>query len=261
MYFVHVFVVVVLTSFCGMSLSQKVIEGNNGNTCLKTLDFITNLQKEMCGTTSRLETIVQHLNTKTDKLEMELKEIKNKLASLDASYNKIDEIVFVQAMLEKNLTDTNKRMTTLQMQVDSKRLNIAFSARVSQSYGDINPEETIKFSDVLTNNGNAYNALTGIFTAPVTGTYMFFSSILTKNPSALEVGLQVNSQYKMMMYPDSRTGLDYNSGANSVILGLVEGDQVKMSKWGAFGARPFYIHHIWSTFSGSLIRIEKTPIP
>ena len=131
---------------------------------------------------------------------------------------------------------------------------VAFSARVSPSYQDIAPDATIKFSQVETNVGNAYEAKTGEFKAPRGGMYVFYSNILTCSGSVLETVLKVNGNTKLRLY-SAGTG-DYGSGDNLLVVHLDLGDKVKMVKSGILGKKPFYIHHGWSTFSGFLLRSD-----
>lgn len=130
--------------------------------------------------------------------------------------------------------------------------NVSFHARVQSSIPDIDPWATVMFKLVLTNNGKGYDRNSGIFTAPVNGTYFFTSTILTKTPSVVEMALIVNTDVKMLMYASARNET-YNNAANSVLLNLNQHDKVKIVKHGIYGARPFYIHSTWSTFTGILI--------
>ncbi|KAL3888351.1 hypothetical protein ACJMK2_000721 [Sinanodonta woodiana] len=56
---------------------------------------------------------------------------------------------------------------------------VAFSTYTSQIISDFGLNQTIKYKGVLTNEGNAYNPHTGIFTCPSSGLYLisFFTSI------------------------------------------------------------------------------------
>ncbi|KAL3888477.1 hypothetical protein ACJMK2_000844 [Sinanodonta woodiana] len=56
---------------------------------------------------------------------------------------------------------------------------IAFSAYLPHPISGLGLNQTIKYSGVLTNEGNAYNSYTGVFTCPSSGLYLisFFTSI------------------------------------------------------------------------------------
>ncbi|CAC5402356.1 C1QL [Mytilus coruscus] len=131
-------------------------------------------------------------------------------------------------------------------------VHISFSAKLGTSIEDINPWNTVVFNKAITNNGNCYNTATGIFTAPIAGTYYFSSTILTKRKSTLEMSLRVNEKDAMLIYACATT-LIYNSATNNIIVKLNKDDKVKMIKYGPWGERPFYIHHSWSTFTGFLL--------
>jgi hypothetical protein len=127
---------------------------------------------------------------------------------------------------------------------------VAFYASVSPSITEIQPWETVVFSQVVTNEGGAYNSSTGEFIAPVNGTYAFYSNILSDWGKYIETCLKVNGEIRMYMY----SGSQYRgSGSNMALLKLKVGDIVNIVKHGTGGLTPFYIHRRWSTFSGFLL--------
>jgi hypothetical protein len=57
-------------------------------------------------------------------------------------------------------------------------------------------DDAIKFSDIILNDGNAYNKDTGIFTAPIDGIYQFNAHICgNKTINEIDYYINVNSQW------------------------------------------------------------------
>ena len=195
-------------------------------------------------------------------------ELKDKLVAAEqtneAQQNKITEIendlLAIEQKYQNQLNEQNNKISELQnfrseieRYYDNNRV-VAFSARVSPSYADIAPWATIKFSKVDTNIGDAYDNNTGEFTAPRGGTYVFYSNILTKDKSCVETALLINGEKKLLLYSAGATY--FGAGGNMLVAHLSMGDNVKMVKHGPWGAKPFYIHSGWSTFSGFLLRSD-----
>ncbi|XP_052777948.1 heavy metal-binding protein HIP-like [Mya arenaria] len=151
-----------------------------------------------------------------------------------------------QSISAQFLEDVNQQLKALSN-------SVAFFERLDQSYENIGEWETIVFQTVVTNEGRAYNGTTGEFTAPVDGTYVFYSSILTRAGRSIETSLKVNDINKLYLYSGG-TAKFYGSGSNMAVLNLISGDKVKMVKHGSWGSGPFYIHVNWSTFSGFLLK-------
>ncbi|XP_063446080.1 heavy metal-binding protein HIP-like [Mytilus trossulus] len=131
-------------------------------------------------------------------------------------------------------------------------VDISFSAKLGTSIADISPWNTVVFDKVITNNGNCYNTVNGIFTAPIAGTYYFSSTILTKKNSTVQMSLRVNEKDAMFIFACA-TNLTFSSATNSIIVKLNKDDKVKIIKYGPWGSHPFYIHQDWSTFTGFLL--------
>lgn len=131
--------------------------------------------------------------------------------------------------------------------------NIAFYARLSKSYDNIAPWATVVFDDVEINNGTSYNSTSGEFTAPIPGTYVFFSNILSGIGRRIETSLRINGVDKMFLHSG---GKFHGSGSNMAVVVLNAGDKVNLVKHGSWGTDPAYIHHNWSSFSGFLLRAD-----
>lgn len=74
---------------------------------------------------------------------------------------------------------------------------------MSPSLQNLGSHETIKFGRVITNQGYAYDPSNGIYTVPITRTYVLFSSLLTKRGTTLESDLRVVNQ-------ENKNGNKYN---------------------------------------------------
>ena len=133
---------------------------------------------------------------------------------------------------------------------NTKQHAVSFSARAYENK-DIQPWETLLFPDVEHNYGGAYNHTSGTFFAPVSGTYIFYCNILTKEDSYIEMAMLVNTQIKLLIYSAGKNNL--GSGSNLLVIDLEEGDAVEVVKYGPWGSRPFYVHAAASTFSGFLL--------
>ncbi|XP_067284739.1 complement C1q-like protein 4 [Pseudorasbora parva] len=146
-----------------------------------------------------------------------------------------------QTFILEELSKKNDEMSSLtQSQVEELRKEnrdreIAFSASLMLSNsGDIGPfttEITLTYRNVFTNIGNAYNPVTGIFTAPLKGAYVFKFSVYAHgsqaNPSTASI--MKNGQQVVKAYAHQAQGA-LNSSKGVVLL-LEVGDVVYVRLW------------------------------
>ena len=129
--------------------------------------------------------------------------------------------------------------------------NVAFTAGLSKSILHASAYQNIVFDHVHTNIGNGYDSLTGIFTAPFSGTYVFFTSILVYNDREIFCRIVVNGANIADTYGRGTDGR-LDQGSQSVIVQLQKGHQVsvqnKVNDDAIFGNQDLY-----STFSGFLL--------
>uniref|UniRef100_A0A667Z0F3 C1q and TNF related 2 n=1 Tax=Myripristis murdjan TaxID=586833 RepID=A0A667Z0F3_9TELE len=130
-----------------------------------------------------------------------------------------------------------------------KAARSAFSVAVTQSY----PKERlpIRFSRILLNEGNHYNASSGKFVCAIPGVYYFTYDITLANKH-LAIGLVHNGQYKIKTF-DANTG-NHDVASGSTVLHLQRADQVWLqifySEQNGLFFDPFWTD---STFTGFLI--------
>lgn len=117
-------------------------------------------------------------------------------------------------------------------------------------------KQPIKYNKVHTNIGNAYNSATGVFTAPVRGTYSFSTNIVAEKGHYVEACIQVGNNVKASAISDHRNKLDiWDQGNAAAILHLHRGAKVFVSIQWPYGEH--VIHGVGKTsFSGYLIRAQ-----
>ena len=125
---------------------------------------------------------------------------------------------------------------------------VAFTASVTSLSSTWN-SGTLIFDVVITNTGNGYNPSTGVFTSPISGTYVFYITAVEYSKQHLIIDIVVNSVSKVRAYGHSAAS--YQTGTNMVVLELQKGDSV----WVRHSSGKGYISQSipLTTFSGYLI--------
>ncbi|XP_056141535.1 complement C1q tumor necrosis factor-related protein 2 [Lampris incognitus] len=129
----------------------------------------------------------------------------------------------------------------------------AFSVAMTKSY----PKERlpIRFSRILLNEGNHYNASSGKFVCAIPGVY-FFTYDITLSNKHLAIGLVHNGQYKIKTF-DANTG-NHDVASGSTVLHLQRSDQIWLqifySEQNGLFFDPFWTD---SMFTGFLIYADE----
>ncbi|KAL1250467.1 hypothetical protein QQF64_018263 [Cirrhinus molitorella] len=154
-------------------------------------------------------------------------------------------------------TDEISNLTLSQVEElrkENRDREIAFSAALMDDKGPIGPfttEITLTYRNVFTNIGNAYNPITGIFTAPLKGAYMFNYSVYGKgNPSTPSTASIVKNGERVVVAHGHQDQYYVNS-SKGVVLILEVGDVVYVRLWS--GREIYDETHKHNTFSGYLL--------
>lgn len=111
--------------------------------------------------------------------------------------------------------------------------------------------QTVIFDDVITNIGNAYDHLTGLFTAPYDGVYFFASSFLKPgNGPSLHLEMMKNGASISKGHAAAGNNAS-ESGSMNAIVSLKLGDVIKIRHFE--GTSTETIHGDWSFFTGYLV--------
>ncbi|XP_012689996.1 complement C1q-like protein 2 [Clupea harengus] len=161
-----------------------------------------------------------------------------------------DELRKMRIDLDNTVRDLEKLKTTYEGR------KIAFSAGISASatkyIGPFDHEFNLLYDLVFTNIGNAYNPITGIFTAPVRGVYQFDFRVYgqgSATPGNSGVRLLRNGTNILIAY--GRQGAGFIHSSNGVSQLLEVGDVVNLQLYPDSWIFDNINHY--NTFSGHLL--------
>lgn len=173
--------------------------------------------------------------------------ITNPCATTSAAQKAIDPLESVMAKLnnlEKDLAETKAELSQLKQQTVS---DVAFTVNLSKHLEHLGSGQTIKFDNVVTNIESGYNPVTGVFTCPIDGNYVFIVTIMCHYGTFNELRLMMNGSSKMLIYTGNNEL--HNQGTNSVVLQLKKSDTVWIETSGYPSQSSVYGQH-WSSFTG-----------
>ena len=131
---------------------------------------------------------------------------------------------------------------------------MAFTVHFANSpVNNIGDKGVFKFDTVITNVGQGYDTHTGIFTAPVPGTYLFFLNLMSSNDHG-SIWAAIDKHGEMIGSVWAGGSGDHDDqGSSLVTTHMNAGDQV----WVRQNAGSSAVQGaFWTVFSGSLIQVD-----
>ncbi|KAL4228034.1 Complement C1q tumor necrosis factor-related protein 6 [Mactra antiquata] len=214
---------------------------------------------------------IQTLKTSIASCENELQT--HKIASADEIQALSNSAISSANEIEALKTASTKEIMSLKAQISSlktERLNAAessqalnrrfvlgtnsfaekpaFSVSLDNHATGLGNHQTIIFDNIFANDLGGYSDMTGVFTAPLNGTYFFTASVMSQSGKHLESEICLNGASLVYMYSFDTY---YEQGTNSVILVLKTGDRVWVRHTNTPGSTAYGGH--WSTFSGFML--------
>lgn len=150
----------------------------------------------------------------------------------------------------------SKQRTTRQAENEAP---VAFYAALTDHITHAGQLQNIPFDYVLTNIGDAYTAHAGLFTAPVSGIYVF-SATVTSYPhhNALFSFLKNGSPVSHMHPHSNDDSPAYDTASQTIVLRLNKGDDISVAN--RYADESLFGHR-HSVFSGFLLQQIYTEDP
>ncbi|XP_070207607.1 uncharacterized protein [Littorina saxatilis] len=178
---------------------------------------------------------------------------KTKLSQISADSSKMISLV---SDVKSHVNDVNQEVSTLETELARLRditpdTPVNFYAYVSSAYITPANEANIVFNTVNQHTDSSYSASTGVFTAPINGTYRFLTGITAQATVYTSAAITVKGQEVTSLF--SYDDYELNQATASAVVSLVVDDDVRVVK--KTGSRIYGSnngHHI-SYFMGMLL--------
>ncbi|WAQ94370.1 CO8A2-like protein [Mya arenaria] len=119
---------------------------------------------------------------------------------------------------------------------------------------EVETKMPLKFDDVVTDIGGAYDKQTGIYTAPVAGTYMFTLNAVCAARNFLHLAIYKNNAPAFKVICDDLKGEIQHQGGGTTILRLRRGDRVYVTLMFPLGTVGEVRGNGMTSFSGYLLK-------
>ncbi|XP_046343484.2 multimerin-2-like [Haliotis rufescens] len=158
--------------------------------------------------------------------------------------------------LGQSVEDHSNTLNNISFSIDRLETAVAFQASPSAYYFDVKDTEKLIFDSALYNLGDSYDGKTGLFTAPVHGTFIFWAGASSFGKNT-RVTIRLNLNHNRHGYLAQGTGISNNNSTESTAsvittAQLRRGDVVWLEKYGGtdrlFGTQESYfggvlLHH------------------
>ncbi|XP_060583988.1 uncharacterized protein LOC132740155 [Ruditapes philippinarum] len=223
------------------SLKERVAEQENVITILKDKDkqqqdAINYLMKELIFKSKQNE----FANPPKEQTLLQIKERKetsdiSDLLRQESQLNFRKDGVRSSESKSEILSNISNNADDLRSSRQSIHPNVAFQAVLSATTViNIGLHQKIVYDSVNLNLGGGYHHLSGIFIAPVSGIYLFCTSILAEAHKNIDVGIIKNGIQLAGAYGESGGDTYYDQGSASVAVQLNVGDEVWVeNRWPA----------------------------
>eukprot|EP00105_Crassostrea_gigas_P027750 XP_011449190.2 PREDICTED: heavy metal-binding protein HIP-like [Crassostrea gigas] len=125
---------------------------------------------------------------------------------------------------------------------------IVFQSSLTKALQNLKNQETVIFDKVSLNEGNAYDNISGIFTAPLDGIYSFTWTILTASGKYFVTELVLNGQRVAYNHADGRGHDGFPMTTSHAKIKIKKGDKVWIRATGNYGQYAHGGHYCY--FSG-----------
>ena len=159
--------------------------------------------------------------------------------------------VAVQRETTERLAAISQNITELQSQVIVP--TVSFNVRKAKDL-TLDQYQVITFEHVIQNNGRAYDEVTGVFTAPYDGTYLFAVQVCAFRAKDGNFILVVDDRNnEILVVADYEKETSYTSTSGTVVHRLAKGQEVWVMTYTISTLLYEEVHWCSNQFSGVLI--------
>ncbi|XP_063408910.1 complement C1q tumor necrosis factor-related protein 6-like [Mytilus trossulus] len=134
-------------------------------------------------------------------------------------------------------------------------MKVAFAAGLSTTINSLGSHQAIEYDEVITNEGNAYDARHGHFIAPMKGMYLISATITAATGKYVALELVKNGQRTAVMFADSRSASHYSSQSRTLPYVLEQGDMVWLRTYPGYSSHELEgsTHSFYNCFAAVLL--------
>lgn len=196
---------------------------------------LTNLREMLNASEMRVEELMVSLQDHTDELKSTRARVEESENELQLLKPRMDDIQAQNAAQAADLSFLMERAKATEHRLDiqstANLTQVAFYAALTNTgaVGPYNTPQLLKFTKVFTNVGQAYNASTGFFTAPVKGLYSLRFTVCSGLRDETVMGVMLFHNGRPIMYNLQTVnpgGGQFEYLSNAVVLELNVGDEL-----------------------------------